>query len=284
MKKAIEIMRKMCVIGDTSVGKTSLIRRFVVDKFDDKYIVTIGTKTSKKTLTFRGEDANVSLKLIIWDILGQDQFEMVKASAFKGTSGAFVVMDLTRKDTLHSFEKWLSSLYKVMPGVPVVVLANKNDLKGEFGADDVEELLMNHEFPYFLTSAKTGENVDEAFYTLGKMIMKDWKNKGEQIQHAKPEPTKEVIEGQIGEERRLTAIDVEDIIMARYCELLEDSEFAMAIIREQFKKANVDFREPTPQGLKIVVEYIINAASDIVEASRLEKERKAYSNLIRMIH
>jgi small GTP-binding protein len=284
MTEVSEIIRKMCVIGDTSVGKTSLIRRFVVDKFDDKYIVTIGTKTSKKTLIFRGEDANVSLKLIIWDILGQSHFEMVKESAFKGANGAFIVIDLTRRDTLQSVNKWLSSLYHVMPGVPVVVLANKNDLKAEFRIDEIEELLKDYSFPYFLTSAKTGENVDEAFYTLGKMILKDWKYEGEQPQSRKPEPTTEFIEGQAGEERRLTAIDVEDIIMARYCELLEDPEFAMAIIREQFKRANVDFRNPTPQGLKSVADYIINAASDIVESNRLEKERRAYSNLIRMIN
>jgi small GTP-binding protein len=284
MNEVSEIIRKMCVIGDISVGKTSLIRRFVVDKFDDKYIVTIGTKTSKKTLTFRGDDVNVSLKLIIWDILGQSHFEMVKESAFKGTNGAFIVMDLTRRDTLQSFNKWLSSLYHVMPGIPVVVLANKRDLKGEFGPDDIEELLKNYKFPYFLTSAKSGENVDEAFYTLGKMIMKDWKYKGEQTQSGKPEVKEEFIEAVGDQEKQLTAIDVEDIIMARYCELLEDPEFAMAIIREQFKRANVDFRDPTPQGLKSVVEHIINAASDIVESNRLEKERKAYSNLIRMIH
>ncbi len=284
MKEAIEIIRKMCVIGDTSVGKTSLIRRFIVDKFDDKYIVTIGTKTSKKTLTFRGENTNVSLRLIIWDILGQDHFDMVKESAFKGSNGAFIVMDLTRIETLQSFEKWLSSLYRVMPGVPVVVLANKNDLKGEFGAYDIQELLKYYEFPYFLTSAKTGENVDEAFYTLGKMIMKDWKYKGKQPIYDAAGSSKEFIEQGAQHERKLTALDVEDIIMARYCELLEDPEFAMAIIREQFKRANVDFRNPTLQGLLSVVDHLINAASDIVEASRLEKEKKAYFNLIRMIH
>jgi small GTP-binding protein len=283
MTEVLDVMKKMCVIGDTSVGKTSLIRRFVVDKFDDKYIVTIGTKTSKKTLTFRGEDANVSLKLIIWDILGQSHFDMVKESAFKGTNGAFIVMDLTRRDTLQSIEKWLSSLYHVMSGVPVVVLANKNDLKAELGKDEIEELLKDYKFPYFLTSAKTGENVDEAFYTLGKMMMKDWRYKGDQPQYEKSESTEEIIEAQAEQDRRLTAIDVEDIIMARYCELLEDPEFAMAIIREQFKRADVDFRAPTPQGLKSVAEYIIIAASDIVEANRLEKERRAYSNLIRMI-
>ena len=93
----------------------------------------------------------------------------------------------------------------------------------------------------------------------------------------------EVKEPETEIERKLTAIDVEDIIMAKYCDLMEDPEYAMAIIREQFKRAEVDFREPSTDGLLKVVEFIINAASDQVEASRLQREKKAYSDLIRLI-
>lgn len=278
-----EMMKKMCVIGEAAAGKTSLIRRFVVDKFDDKYIVTIGTKTSKKILSIRDGNINVSLKLMIWDILGQSHFDKLKESAFKGSNGAFIVLDLTRKETLQAFDKWLESLYNIVPNIPVIVLANKNDLEPKFTKDEIEEVLNKYGFPYFLTSAKTGENVDNAFYTLGKMMIDGWKCNEIQPQAATPEALDDAISEGVALERKLTAIDVEDIIMARYCELLEDPEFAMAIIREQFRKANVDFRNPTAEGLMKVVEYIINAASDQVESARLAKEKKAYSNLIRMI-
>lgn len=278
-----EMMKKMCVIGEAAAGKTSLIRRFVVDKFDDKYIVTIGTKTSKKILTIRDGNVNVSLKLMIWDILGQSHFDKLKESAFKGSNGAFIVLDLTRRETLEAFDKWLESLYNIVPNIPVIVLANKNDLEPKFTKDEIEETINKYGFPYFLTSAKTGENVDNAFYTIGKMMIDGWKCSEIQPQTAPTEALDDAISETVALERKLTAIDVEDIIMARYCELLEDPEFAMAIIREQFRKANVDFRNPTPEGLMKVVEYIINAASDQVEAARLAKEKKAYSNLIRMI-
>jgi small GTP-binding protein len=278
-----EMMKKMCVIGEAAAGKTSLIRRFVVDKFDDKYIVTIGTKTSKKILTIRDGNVNVSLKLMIWDILGQSHFDKLKESAFKGSNGAFIVLDLTRKETLQAFDKWLESLYNIVPNIPVIVLANKNDLEPKFTKDEIEETINKYGFPYFLTSAKTGENVDNAFYTLGKMMIDGWKCKEMQPQAATPKALDDAISESVALERKLTAIDVEDIIMARYCELLEDPEFAMAIIREQFRKADVDFRNPTAEGLMKVVEYIINAASDQVESARLAKEKKAYSNLIRMI-
>ena len=122
-----EVMKKMCVIGDAAVGKTSLIRRFVIDKFDDKYIVTIGTKTSKKILKIKGKDTNVNLKLMIWDLLGQSQFFKIKEAAFKGADGAFIVLDLTKRETLQTFDNWLSSLYGVAPGIPVVVVEHWND-------------------------------------------------------------------------------------------------------------------------------------------------------------
>ena len=128
MTKERNLKKKLCVVGDEAVGKTSLIRRFVVDKFDDKYIVTIGTKTSKKTLSIRSDDSNINLNLMIWDILGQRQFSRLKESAFRGTNGAFIVLDLTRRETLYSFDSWLQSLQNVAGEIPVVVLANKSDL------------------------------------------------------------------------------------------------------------------------------------------------------------
>jgi small GTP-binding protein len=283
MAKVKDMMKKMVVIGEAGVGKTSLIRRFVVDKFDDKYIVTIGTKTSKKILTLREGGADVNLKLIIWDILGQRTFPKLKESAYKGSNGAFVVLDLTKRDTLESFETWLLSLYKVSGKVPVIVLANKNDLKGEFGKKEIEKVVEVYGFPFYLTSAKTGKNVNEAFHTLGKMMLKSWKGTKIQPPIEKVKEFEKEVSIELDPDRKLTALEVEDIIMARYCDLLEDPDYAMAIIREQFKKAEVDFRYPTAEGLAKVVDFLINAASDQVEASRLKNEGRAYANLIRRI-
>jgi hypothetical protein len=84
-------------------------------------------------------------------------------------------------------------------------------------------------------------------------------------------------------ERSLSIYEVEDIIMARYCDLLEDPDFAMAIIRNQFKRANFNFMYPTLEGLSQAIDYLIDAASASIESSRLEDERKAYTNLIKMI-
>ena len=283
MTEVKDMMKKMVVIGEAGVGKTSLIRRFVVDKFDDKYIVTIGTKTSKKVLTLKEGGVNVNLKLIIWDILGQRSFPKLKESAYKGSNGAFVVLDLTRRETLDSFETWLSQLYKVAGEVPVIVLANKNDLTAEYGKEDIENLVEDYGFPFYLTSAKTGKNVNEAFYTLGKMMFKSWTNTkiGPKLEKS-PAFQKEICI-EIDPDKPLTALEVEDIMMARYCDLLEDPDFAMAIIREQFKKAEVDFKYPTAEGLSKILDYLIYAASDQVEANRLKNEERTLANLIRRI-
>lgn len=283
MTETKEIMKKMCVIGGAAVGKTSLIRRFVVDKFDDKYIVTIGTKTSKKVLTFKDGATNVSLKLMIWDILGQKNFPKLKESAYRGTNGAFIVLDLTRRETLYTFEGWLLSLFNVSGEIPIVVLANKSDLKPEIEKEEIDNLVKDFNFPYYITSAKTGKNVNEAFSTLGRMMLKPWKKVkiGPQLKISQAYEDKVGIEMDV--DRKLTALEVEDMIMARYCELLEDPDYAMAIIREQIKRADVSFKYPTPEGLEKVVDHLINAASDHIEMDRLNKEKREYLNLIRKI-
>jgi len=283
MNQVKDIMKKMCVIGDGGVGKTSLIRRFVIDKFDDKYIATIGTKTSRKTMLIKDDGAKLNLTLIIWDLLGQRNFTRINKTAYRGANGAFIVLDLSRMETLYSFESWLISLHKVAGDIPIIVLANKNDLKAEFGKDEIETLIGDYGFPFCLTSAKTGENVNEAFYSLGNMMLKYWANRkiGPQLGISK------VFENELGVEldpsKKLTVLEVEDIIMTRYCDLLEDLDYAMAIIREQFKRADVDFKYPTPEGLAKVVGYLIDAASDQIEPTRLKNEESTYSNLIRRI-
>lgn len=283
MTKFTELRMKMCVIGDAEVGKTSLIRKFVIDKFDDKYITTIGTKTSKKTLTIKDDNANVNLKLMIWDILGQKGSDEIRKGAYKGADGAFIVLDLTRRNTLYSFEGWLLSLYGVAKEIPVVVLANKSDLDADFGKDEIEKLVTNYSFPYYLTSAKTGDNVNEAFHTLGNMMIKPWKGQHIEVQLEIAKLLGEDIRTGMGKNKRLTALEVEDIIVASYCNLLKDQNFAMAIIRKQFKKAGANFNNPTPQELLKIVNYLIEVASGQVDSATLKREKKVYANLIKRI-
>src|SRR3989442_7561439 len=107
---------KVCLVGEAAVGKTSLIRRFVLDNFDDKYIQTLGTKVSKKELTSSVPEGAGELKIdmTIWDIMGQKGFrELLKEAYFYGARGILAVRDVTRPKTLDDLDDWIERVYIV---------------------------------------------------------------------------------------------------------------------------------------------------------------------------
>lgn len=167
--------RKVCLLGDGAVGKTSLIRKYVLDKFDDKYLPTIGTKVSRKevVLPFQREEIVVDLTLIIWDIVGQKAYQKLRRMYYQGANGALVVCDVTRRETLDNMKEWTDSLYQVTNHVPILFLANKSDMihKAEFKPTDLEATATELKAPYFYTSAKSGANVDRAFFRLGELMI-----------------------------------------------------------------------------------------------------------------
>jgi small GTP-binding protein len=284
MSEIKEMIKKVCVIGEAAVGKTSLIRRYVLDKFDDRYIATIGTKTSAKEVSVELGDEITYLKLQIWDILGLRSFSTLQKSAYRGANGAFIVLDITRKGTLRTLEDWLLALYREAGEIPVVIMGNKVDLIPDYHKSEITKHVSDYGFPCFLSSARSGENVEKAFNKLGRMMVKDWKPFIEVLPKLeKSHSNQRNIEPELELDRKLSIFEVEDIIMARYCDLLEDPDFAMAIIRNQFKKANFNFMYPTLEGLSKAVDLLIEAASTSIEEKRLDRELKAYTDLLKNI-
>jgi len=169
---------KICLVGEAAVGKTSLIRRFVLEDFDDKYIQTLGTKVSKKELSVPPWDGNESVKIdmTIWDIMGQKGFrELLKEAYFYGAKGVIAVADVTRKTTLDDLDDWIEGVYSVTGKIPIQFMANKWDLKDqtELGEEELVQATKAYGSPYFFTSAKTGEGVERAFQDLAERIAKD---------------------------------------------------------------------------------------------------------------
>ncbi len=120
---------KVCLVGEAAVGKTSLIRRFVLDNFDDKYIQTLGTKVSKKEMVVQGPEVSGDLKIdmTIWDIMGQKGFrELLKEAYFYGAKGILAVCDVTRKKTLEDLDDWIEGVYSVTGKVPIEFLATRS--------------------------------------------------------------------------------------------------------------------------------------------------------------
>jgi len=174
------LMKKICMLGDPAVGKTSLIARFVYSIFDDKYLETIGAKVTKRVmaLTHVPTGQNYRLKLMLWDIAGRKTLEHVRSSYHREAEGGLLVCDVTRRSTLDNMDKWLSSFFSVTGEVPVVFIANKMDLKSdaEFGEAEMVALARKYHSPYILTSARTGENVEESFRELGRRIIQNYLN------------------------------------------------------------------------------------------------------------
>jgi small GTP-binding protein len=169
-----KIVKKICMLGDSGVGKTSLIKRFVFDVFDDQYIETIGTKITKKEVPIKdpstGEDIN--MVLMIWDILGHKSPKRVPSSYYVGVEGVMVVCDATRRETYQELDYWVNTLVVMTQYVPIVFLANKGDLINErqVGEKEMEELSAKFNAPYFFTSAKNGLNVEKCFVALAEAL------------------------------------------------------------------------------------------------------------------
>ncbi len=172
---ARNLIKKVCLLGDGAVGKTSLIRKYVYDDFDDKYLMTIGAKITKKSMLVKSEENNEEIKLtmMVNDIVGQVEFERLHKQYYRGSKGGLFVCDLTRRDTLERVEWWLNSFRDVAGDVPVILLGNKLDLKEqhEITFEDMAKFAKKFNCPYFLTSAKTGENVERAFENMGKRVV-----------------------------------------------------------------------------------------------------------------
>lgn len=172
--------KKVCLLGDAAVGKTSLIKRYVFDEFDDKYITTLGAKITKKDIQLNYSDnlrnpMYVNITLTIWDILGQkDESSLrVQPMYYKGANGALVICDITRKDTFESIPKWIKSFFNVVQMVPVVILGNKIDLykDAEVFYDDLEDYVNTFQFPLYLTSAKINSEIEKAFHKLATLMI-----------------------------------------------------------------------------------------------------------------
>jgi small GTP-binding protein len=168
---------KVCMIGEGNVGKTSLIRKFVYDTFDDSYVSTIGMKATKKEMAVcnPGGGGDFQVCFTIWDIMGQPGFrQLLKETYFRGASGLIAICVVTRKDTLNALPEWMKTCRKATGEVPVVVLGNKCDLvdEQEVFLEDLNNFALNYyKVSTFLSSAKTGRNVESAFRALSESII-----------------------------------------------------------------------------------------------------------------
>ncbi len=162
------IKKKICLIGAYAVGKTSLVRRFVSGIFSEDYLTTVGVKIDQRTVTAEGRE----VRLMIWDLAGRDEFQAVQKSYLRGASAFIYVIDGTRRETLDAAREEMAEVVADHPGVTSLFLVNKCDLVDDWEIDEeLLEPLRDAGLPVLLTSAKTGENVAEAFDELARRML-----------------------------------------------------------------------------------------------------------------
>ncbi len=150
-------------MGDFHVGKTSLIRRYVNNSFDDSYLTTIGVKISKKEIVLEGE----TFELLIWDVEGATPHKAILQSYLRGASGAIFVADVIRDETIEGLPRHIENFLSINPEAPYVVGYNKADLLTSLQYDsfDLDDRT-------FLVSAKDDLNVEKLFEALAKRVFR----------------------------------------------------------------------------------------------------------------
>lgn len=158
------LVRKICMIGDFAVGKTSLVARFVHSTFSERYLSTVGVKIDTRSIDLA---SGTQVKFVIWDVAGTDVLTTVERNYLQGATGLILVADGTRKQTLQSALDLGQQAHSVVGQKPTVLLLNKYDL------DDLWELSSDPQvegYPVSRCSALSGQGVEQAFHDLASML------------------------------------------------------------------------------------------------------------------
>lgn len=162
------LQKKICMVGAFATGKTSLVAKFVYSIFSEKYQTTVGVKIDRKTLTVKEQELN----LILWDLYGEDEFQKLRTSYLRGSSGFLLVVDGTRKSTLQTAIDLQQRVEGSIGKVPFILVLNKWDLQDEWELDSENlEAIESKGWTVIKTSAKTGLNVEEVFQILATKIL-----------------------------------------------------------------------------------------------------------------
>ena len=170
-----EMMVKVILIGDSGVGKTNIMSKFLKDQFMEESKATIGVEFGSKLFNHEGH----KIKAQIWDTAGQEKYKAITGAYYKGSKGALVVYDITQKKTFENIEKWVNDLKAAGdPKITIILIGNKNDLddKRQVSKDQGEEKARSFGCAFLETSAYSGDNIDKAFNLMVKEIYEKFSN------------------------------------------------------------------------------------------------------------
>ncbi len=166
------ISRKLMLLGEIGVGKTSLIRRLVEGRFETEYKSTFGVELYRVPISRAGPNGDQAIELVVWDTDGNFGQSIFRHVYVKGASAALIIGDLKRRATLDSMVTLAESFQEALPGRHFSFIANKADLIADGGAAELPARLQDARQPVLLTSAKTGTNVEDTFIQAATAILR----------------------------------------------------------------------------------------------------------------
>lgn len=167
---------KLLIIGESNVGKTSILQRFIDNSFEKSFSTTIGIDFRSKSIKVDKQE----IELQIWDTAGQERFFSITKSYYRGSDGIFLTFDLTSEDSFKALPKWIAEVKeKLEEKVPIFLLGNKKDLLDDSEIEtlsttkSIKSISKELQVPWYATSAKSGENIEEIFTDMARIILKN---------------------------------------------------------------------------------------------------------------
>ena len=160
-----EMMFKVVLVGDSFVGKTNIMSKYLKNEFHEDSKATVGVEFGSKQFNIEGH----IIKAQIWDTAGQERYRAVTNAYYKGAKGAFIVYDITRKETFESVDKWINDIITTCDkGLTIILIGNKSDLESQrqISKEQGEEKAKSFELAFLETSALSGENLEKGFNML----------------------------------------------------------------------------------------------------------------------
>ena len=170
-EESYEMMFKVVIVGDSFVGKTNIMSKYLKNEFHEDTKATVGVEFGSKQFKIEGHN----IRAQIWDTAGQERYKSITSAYYKGAKGAFVVYDITRKESFDSTDKWINDLYSSADRkLTIVVIGNKNDLEDQrvITKEQGQEKANKLNIAFMETSALTGDNLDKAFEMMMNEVYK----------------------------------------------------------------------------------------------------------------
>ncbi len=287
------LKKKVVLLGDSAVGKTSMVRRFVEDRYDDKYISTVGAKVSKKSVLLDTAEGSREIIMMIWDVIGTKGYVTAQSAQIANCECALLVHDLTRPETFDSLlTYWIPLMYKIRKGSmpPLMLAGNKADLVSVSAVPDEREIfpkivahntsgqilseIMPHPIGWRPTSARTGINVEDCFQVMAWMIFRP-----KEMPQDAPELEEEA-GGMVWTSELDTLLSLCDLIVTEF-PLLGKREDANFILERSFAKEGFDKDDPSAEELRVIIDMITQKAiEDGFNPEAVEEHKEKWLNIL----